>query len=92
MRNTSEIFGFLKKRLVKLSNLINPTAHFFQSKKQQRFCIYHILKKNTYKWFRYSSKNERKTSRPEVHIIMIKSNLFVRFLEEINDPQKPFRN
>ena len=47
IRNTSEIFGFLKKRLVKFSKLRNPTAQFFQSKKQQRFCIYYILKKNT---------------------------------------------
>ena len=47
IRNTSEIFGFLKKQLVKFSKLRNPTAQFFQSKKQQRFCIYYILKKNT---------------------------------------------
>ena len=48
LRNgTSEIFGFLKKRLVKFSRLRNPTAQFFQSKKQQRFCIYYILKKST---------------------------------------------
>ena len=59
IRNTSEIFGFFKKRLVKFSKLRNPTGQFFQSKKQQSFCIYisaiiskvfvkidYILKKN----------------------------------------------
>ena len=39
IRNTSEIFGFLKKWLVTFSKLRNPTGHFFQSKKRQSFCI-----------------------------------------------------
>ena len=47
IRNTSEIFRFLKKQPIKFSKLRNPTAQFFQYKKQQRFCIYYILKKNT---------------------------------------------
>ena len=59
IRHTSEIFGFFKKWLVRFSKLRNPTGQFFQSKKQQRFCIYlsgvsskiflkidYILKKN----------------------------------------------
>ena len=40
IRNTSEILGFFKKQLVKFSKLRNPTGQFFQSKKQQSFCIY----------------------------------------------------
>ena len=40
IRNTSEIFGFLKKWLVEFSKLSNPTGQFFQSKKQQSFCIH----------------------------------------------------
>ena len=59
IRNTSENFGFFKKRLLKFSKLRNPASLFFQSKKQQSFCIYisaiiskvfvkidYILKKN----------------------------------------------
>ena len=38
--NTSEIFGFFKKLLVKFSKLRNPTRQFSQSKKHQTFCTY----------------------------------------------------
>ena len=41
IRNTSEIFGFFKKRLVKSSKLRNPTGQLFQSKKRQRFFYVH---------------------------------------------------
>ena len=37
IRNTSEIFGFFKQRIVKFSKLRNTTGQFFQSKKQQSF-------------------------------------------------------
>ncbi len=40
IRNTSEIFGYFKKWLVKFSKLRNPSGQFFQSKKQQTFGIW----------------------------------------------------
>ena len=40
--------------------------------------------------FSISPKKQTKTSQPKVSYLVVKSNSFVHFLEEIDDPQKYF--